>query len=276
MRKWIILGVILAVIVGAFALALANLNSYLNRNKDWLAGQVENALGRKVTFSEIGVQLFGGFGARIKDLSIADDPAFSKDDFLKAGDVQVSIRLLPALFGHYEVKRVELVRPEVTIIRTKDGFNYDSIGKRPPAGEPAPKPPPAAKAPSQEEGRGEKAAFLVSLVDIEKGQFRYLDRTTSPPGDIRARQPRFFGVRRQPRSADPLEARNRAVRREQTERRGRRLARPDRLAAEREEGRARPVDPGGPTDRGQPEKGRGPRQGVAARSLVSGSGLTRR
>jgi uncharacterized protein involved in outer membrane biogenesis len=191
MRKWVILGVIFAVIVGAFALALANLNSYLNRNKDWLAGQVENAFGRKVTFSEIGVQLFGGFGARVKDLKIADDPAFSKDDFVKAGDVQVSIRLLPALFGRYEVKRVELVQPEVTIIRTKDGFNYDSIGKRPraqaeapPAGEPTPKLPPAAKAPSQEE-RGEKAAFLVSLVDIEKGQFRYLDRTTSPPGDVR-------------------------------------------------------------------------------------------
>ena len=71
MRKWIILGVILAAVVGALALALANLNSYLNRNKDWLAVQVENALGRKVTFSEIGVQLFGGFGARIKDLKIA-------------------------------------------------------------------------------------------------------------------------------------------------------------------------------------------------------------
>src|SRR5438094_6430715 len=184
MRKWIILGVILAAVVGALALALANLNSYLNRNKDWLAVQVENALGRKVTFSEIGVQLFGGFGARIKDLKIADDPAFSKDDFVKAGDVQVSIHLWPALFGRYEVKRVALVRPEVTIVRTKDGFNYDSIGKRPraeapPAGEPTPKLPPAAKPPSPEGSRGEKAAFLVSLVDIEKGQFRYLDRTTS-------------------------------------------------------------------------------------------------
>jgi uncharacterized protein involved in outer membrane biogenesis len=188
MRKWIILGVILAVSVGAFALALTNLNSYLNRNKEWLAGQVENALGRKVTFSEIGVQFFGGFGARIKDLKIADDPAFSKDDFVKAGDVQVSIRLWPALFGRYEIKRVSLVEPEVTIVRTHDGFNYDSIGKRPraqaeapPAREPAPKPP------TREESQGAKAAFLVSLVDIEKGQFRYLDRTTSPPGDVRVR-----------------------------------------------------------------------------------------
>src|SRR5262249_49669805 len=152
-----------AVTVAAVALALVNLNSYLNRNKDWLAGQVENALGRKVSFSEIGVQLFGGFGARIKDLTIADDPAFSKDDFLKAGDVQVSIRLWPALFGRYEVKRVELVRPEVTIIRTKDGFNYDSIGKQPRAQAEAPLPrePTPKLPPRPEASRGEKAAFLV-------------------------------------------------------------------------------------------------------------------
>src|ERR1700747_3359716 len=129
MRKWIILGVILLVIAGAVALALTNLNSYLNRNKDWLAGQVENALGRRVSFSEIGVQLFGGFGASVKGLKIADDPAVSKDDFVRAGDAQVSIHLIPALFGRYEVKRVVLEKPEVTIIRTKDGFNYDTIGK---------------------------------------------------------------------------------------------------------------------------------------------------
>ena len=193
MRKWIILGVILLVIAGAVALALTNLNSYLNRNKDWLAGQVENALGRKVSFSEIGVQLFGGFGARIKDLRIADDPAFSKDDFVKAGDVEVSIHLWPALFGRYEVKRVALIQPEVTIVRTKDGFNYDSLGKQaqaekpPPAGAPTPKLPPAAQPPSAEQPRAEKAAFLVSLIDIEKGQFRYLDRSTTPPSDLQVR-----------------------------------------------------------------------------------------
>src|SRR5215467_10008434 len=129
MRKWIILAVVVAVLAGAAALALVNLNSYLNRNKEWLAGQVEGALGRKVSFSEVGVQLFGGFGARIKDLRVADDPAFSKEDFVKAGDVEVSMALWPALFGKYEVKRVVLKQPEVTIIRTKDGNNYDSIGK---------------------------------------------------------------------------------------------------------------------------------------------------
>ncbi|MBI2962485.1 MAG: AsmA family protein [Deltaproteobacteria bacterium] len=192
MRKWTILAVVLGTLAGAVALALVNLDSYLNRNKDWLAGQVESAVGRKVSFSEIGVRLIGGFGARIRDLRIADDAAFSKEDFVRAGDVQVSVRLWPALFGRYEVSRVVLSAPEVTIIRTRDGFNYDSIGK--PRGAP-PKPataatpdlPPAARAPASTPGAGEQAAFLVSLVEIEKGQFRYLDRTTTPPGELRLR-----------------------------------------------------------------------------------------
>jgi uncharacterized protein involved in outer membrane biogenesis len=191
MRKWIILGAILVALAGAVALALANLNSYLNRNKDWLAAQVEDALGRQVTFSEVGVQILGGFGARIKDLRISDDPAFSKEYFVRAGDVQVAVRLWPALFGHYEVSRIVLVRPEVTVIRTKGGFNYETIGKK--GSEGAAKPPAAAtpapppEATGQASSGAEKAAFLVAFVDIQKGQFRYLDRTTSPPGDLKVR-----------------------------------------------------------------------------------------
>ena len=164
MRKWIVLGAILLAMAGAVALALANLNSYLNRNKDWLADQIATALGRKVSFTEIGVQLFGGFGARIKDLRIADDPGFSKEDFVKAGEVQISMALWPALFGRYEVKRVALVKPEVSIIRTQEGFNYDSIGK--------------GKAPSRRRARRQPSA-------------RRLRQATGPGGGKGRARPRF-------------------------------------------------------------------------------------
>ena len=56
MRKsLLILGVIVGVIAVAIGLVLSHLNAYLNSHKDWLAAQVEGALGRKVSFSEIGV-----------------------------------------------------------------------------------------------------------------------------------------------------------------------------------------------------------------------------
>src|SRR5262249_26335360 len=120
--------------------------------------------------------------------TIADDPTFSTKDFVKAGEVQVSLALWPALFGRYEVKRIVLVKPEVSIIRTKEGFNYDSIGKPPKGSESpqaAPAPAPTVKPPSRAEVRAEQTAVLVSLVDIDRGELRYIDRTASPPSDLR-------------------------------------------------------------------------------------------
>jgi hypothetical protein len=180
MRKsLLILGVIVVVIAVAVGFVLANLNAYLNSNKDWLAAQVEGVLGRKVSFSEIGVSLSSGFVARIKDVRIADDPAFSQDDFVRAGAVEVSVKFWPALFRRFEVKRLVLEKPDVTILRTRDGMNYDSIGKTknaeaPPVSE-APKAPPSEAAP---------AALMVALVDIKGGRVHFVDMTTSPQTDF--------------------------------------------------------------------------------------------
>lgn len=187
MRKWIILAVVVLVLAGASGFALANLNSYLNRNKDWLTSQITAALGRTVTFDEVGVSILGGFGARVKNLRIGDDPAFAKEDFVRASEVQVAVKILPALFGRYEVKRILLVKPSVTIVRDKGGFNFDSIGKAPnrageAAGEKAgasrPAEPPSGSAASP-------AVFLVALVNLSGGELRFVDRRMSPASEVR-------------------------------------------------------------------------------------------
>ncbi len=159
MRKsLLILGVIVVVIVGAVGLVLSNLNSYLTSNKDWLAAQVEGVLGRTVSFSEIGVSLSSGFGIRVKDVRIADDPVFSQDDFVRAGAVEVSVKIWPALFRRFEVTRLVLDKPDVTILRTRDGMNYDSIGKTPNAAA-----PPSVAAPT----KAAPATLVVALVAIK-------------------------------------------------------------------------------------------------------------
>jgi uncharacterized protein involved in outer membrane biogenesis len=172
------------VIAVAVGLVLSNLNAYLTSHKDWLTAQVEGVLGRKVSFSEISVSLSSGFGARVKDVRIADDPAFSADDFVRAGAVEVSVKFWPALFRRFEVKRLVLDKPDVTILRTRDGMNYDSIGKTKnaaaqPASE-APKAPPSEAAPA----RAEPAALMVALVAIKGGRIHFVDTTTSPQTDF--------------------------------------------------------------------------------------------
>lgn len=186
MWKWIIVAVVVLVVVAAaLAYALVNLNAYLKENKDWLAARVEAALGRTVSFEEVTVSLWGGFGARVTELRIADDPRFSEEDFVRADDAQVSIRILPALFGRYEVGRILLDRPTLTVIRTTDGFNFDSIGRRPGEAAPGAKVPPAARPEGTETTpAGPPAAFLVARTEIREARLRYVDRTTKPVTDV--------------------------------------------------------------------------------------------
>jgi uncharacterized protein involved in outer membrane biogenesis len=213
MRKWMILGAILVVLAGGLALAALNLNSYLNRNKTWLAAQAATALGRPVEFDEIGVSLLGGFGVRVSGLRIADDPRYSKEDFVRAGQVQVLVKILPALFGRVEVRRFRLDRPAVTVIRTAQGMNVASLGQAsgvprakdtPPSASPNPPQPgeraPAPAAPPTREpgtptapadgraaggpdGPGASAApsIVIGAIEIDDGELRYLDRTARGP-----------------------------------------------------------------------------------------------
>ena len=185
MRKWIILGIVVLVVGVGAILALRNLNAYLNENKDWLAQQVEAAIGRRVQFDEIGLSLKGGLGAGVKNLAIAEDPDYSKDDFVRIRKVQVLVRILPALLGRYEVRRIVLDQPEVTIIQTRQGFNFESIGKKP--GPKAPDPPAdSAESQSDPGGAGAVAALplLVSAMSIRDGEVRFIDRTSTPPADV--------------------------------------------------------------------------------------------
>ena len=66
MRKVLILGAVLLVLIGGLFVAASNLNRYLEDNREWLAQQASSALGRPVTFDKIGVSLRGGLGARVE------------------------------------------------------------------------------------------------------------------------------------------------------------------------------------------------------------------
>jgi hypothetical protein len=92
MRKWIIAGVILIVLAGAGAAALLNLNSLIARNRDFLIGRAEQALGRKLTVGDVEATLLGGVGVRLTNFSMSDDPGYSTAEFVRqrfAGQFQI-------------------------------------------------------------------------------------------------------------------------------------------------------------------------------------------
>ncbi|MGH7875027.1 MAG: AsmA family protein, partial [Candidatus Binatia bacterium] len=183
MRKGIIAGVIAIALVGFAIAALLNLNSLIARNRDFLIGQAQQALGRKLSVGEIEATLFTGIGVRLKNFTMADDPAYSAGEFVRAKDLQVSLRFWPLLRKEFQVKSMELHEPVIQIIRNADGeFNFSTLGKKEKEKKPGEKAP---KESAPEEAK-DRSAFLVSLVNISDGDIHYLDKKDG--SDLRVRQ----------------------------------------------------------------------------------------
>jgi uncharacterized protein involved in outer membrane biogenesis len=184
LRKWIIAGVIAIALAGIVIAALLNLNSLIARNRDFLIGQAQQALGRRISVGEIEATLFTGLGVRLKNFAMADDPAYSTGEFVRAKDLQVSLRFWPLLRKEFQVKSMVLHEPVIQIIRDANGeFNFSTIGKKPKEPKPAREKEPKEPAP---EGAKDRSAFLVSLVNISDGDIHYLDKKDG--SDLRVRQ----------------------------------------------------------------------------------------
>ncbi len=184
MRKWIIISAVLLFVCAIVVLALLNLNSLINRNKDYFLAQAEQALGRKVSVGDVGVTLWGGVGLQLNKFAMSDDPAFSSSQFVHAESLQVNVKLLPLLRKDFQVKRVILNKPVIQIIRNKDGkFNFSTIGKD--KKEKQKDPAKAEKEPTEKDQRV-PPQLLIAVVDISGGEVRYLDQKAGT--DFRANQ----------------------------------------------------------------------------------------
>ena len=173
MRRWLLALAVVALVLGVgLALAVRNLDAYLNANRDAIARQAAEALGREVEFGGVGVSLRGGLAVRVADLRVGDDPAFSADPFLSADALEVRVAILPALRGRIEVERIVLRSPTISVIESAQGLSTASLGRPAAARGAAPEEPAPASAPG---------ALLVAFVDIEDGTLRYVDRSSRPP-----------------------------------------------------------------------------------------------
>lgn len=184
MKKVILIaGVVLLALLAVTALALVNLNGLINRNKDYLLARAQEALGRSLAVEDIGVTLWGGIGVRLKQFSLTDDPAFSKEPFVRAADLQINMQLLPLLRKEIQVSKMILHQPVINVIRDQTGqFNFSTIG-----GEKEKKEREKEKDKAKKE-RAERGAppLAVSLVDVDGGEVRYVDAARGI--DLRATQ----------------------------------------------------------------------------------------
>ncbi len=122
-----IVGIILAVfLVLAIALPfIVNVNSF----RPQLESTLTSALGREVHVGNLGLSILSA-SVSAEDLSIADDPAFSKDPFVRAKSLHVGVEIMPLIFSKkLKVNDLVLDQPEIRLIQTPVGkWNFSSIG----------------------------------------------------------------------------------------------------------------------------------------------------
>lgn len=131
-KRLIIIGIILAVIL----LILIITPFFINA--DQFRPQIEVALseklGRKVQLGHVSISLFSG-SLSADQISIADDPAFSRQPFLTAKSLNVGVDVLPLIFSRdLRVHSLNFNDPQVQLLRTAAGqWNFATLASPPPA-----------------------------------------------------------------------------------------------------------------------------------------------
>ena len=100
----------------------------VNQFRPTIEEKLSAALGRQVQVGNLSLSILSGsLGA--DDLSIADDPAFSKSAFLNAKSLKVGVELMPLIFSRaLHVTGVTIEKPEITLLKNPAGrWNASSL-----------------------------------------------------------------------------------------------------------------------------------------------------
>lgn len=156
--RWLAIVVALLVLIALALPFLIDANQFRPR----LEAALTQALAREVRLGDLKLSIFSG-GVAAADLSIADDPAFSKAPFIQAKSLKVGVELQPLIFSKkLNVTGVEIDAPQIDLIQSDTGtWNFATLGAKSSA--PPPAPAPAASTNSVQD-------LTVKLVKITNGR----------------------------------------------------------------------------------------------------------
>lgn len=125
---------ILAIIVVLLIIIVIAVPFFVDANtfRPRLESELSAALGRQVKVGNLTLALLSG-GVTADDISIADDPAFSKSPFVQAKSLKVGVELVPLIFSKVlHVTELTLDKPEIALVRSESGekWNFSSLGNK--------------------------------------------------------------------------------------------------------------------------------------------------
>jgi AsmA protein len=128
---------IVGIIVGVLILIVIALPFLIDANtfRPKLEAEMTEALGRQVKVGNLTLSLFSG-GVEADNISIADDPQFSKSPFVEAKSLRVGVEMIPLIFSKtLNVTELTLNQPEISLVKSENGekWNFSSIGGKNPS-----------------------------------------------------------------------------------------------------------------------------------------------
>jgi AsmA protein len=129
-REFRILGIVgIIVAIAIVGLIAAPFFIDVNRFRPEVEAQLTNALGRQVKIGQLHMSLLSGT-VRADDLSIADDPSFSRTPFVQAKSLKIGVALMPLIFSRaIHVTSVTLQQPQIELLQSKSGnWNFSILG----------------------------------------------------------------------------------------------------------------------------------------------------
>jgi AsmA protein len=171
---------IVAIIVAVLLVAALVLPFVIDVNsfRPRIESEATAALGRPVTVGHLGLSILSG-SVSAEDLSIADDPAFSKDPFVRAKSLQVGVELMPLIFSKsLHVTNITLDKPEITLLHTAAGkWNFSSLGANTPKSTTA-----RADAPSS--GTAAPNDLSIAKIRVKDGRVSVNEANSSRPARV--------------------------------------------------------------------------------------------
>lgn len=173
MKRGIRIAAIVIAVVIVIALALPFLVD-VNSFRPNIEAELSSALGRQVKIGNLSLSILSG-SISADNISIADDPAFSRNPFVTAKSLKASVEVMPLVFSKtLHIDGITLEEPQITLLKAANGnWNFSSLGGN--ASQPVKAATPASKpgqapAPSQTGQAPSGGVLSVDKLKISDGR----------------------------------------------------------------------------------------------------------
>jgi|SRR5579859_7209714 len=129
-RFFKVLGIIIALLIVIAIILPFVIDANTFRPK--LESELTDLLGRQVKVGNLSLSLWSG-GVAADNISIADDPTFSKSAFVQAKSLRVGVEMIPLIFSRtLNVRNITLNDPQISLVRSDNGekWNFSSLGTK--------------------------------------------------------------------------------------------------------------------------------------------------